>query len=208
MGALGGRADRAARSVLVTAVWRCGIRADSGDVIRTTGSPTPSTRTGTIDVAEDIDYAFATPDRHGIYRTLITRQPFSPTSKRTSSMASRTCHHLPGRPAKFDSKCGGRVSARAGSRRGRGCGQGDHQSPGALPPTYTLTGALRTTGGNPIIGTRRETTGKAAIAGCTSRSGAPAAAGMKVVCYQGLARATTRCDGAGPRRSRPSTRTA
>lgn len=37
---------------------------------------------GTVEVVEDIEYVFAGSDRHGIYRTLITRQPFGDGSDR------------------------------------------------------------------------------------------------------------------------------
>ena len=37
---------------------------------------------GAVEVVEDIDYVFAGSDRHGIYRTLLTRQPFGDGSDR------------------------------------------------------------------------------------------------------------------------------
>ena len=37
---------------------------------------------GVVEVVEDIDYVFAEEDRHGIYRSLITRQPFGDGSDR------------------------------------------------------------------------------------------------------------------------------
>ncbi|MFN8099848.1 MAG: DUF2207 domain-containing protein [Dermatophilaceae bacterium] len=189
--------------LLTAVVWMGTIgttaaSADSGDTIKDYRITYTIRTDGSIAVVEDIDYAFAATDRHGIYRTLITRQPFSPTSERDVVYGiTGLAITSPDASAKFEKHVrwsGFRMSwleAKVGdakkeitSRRAR------------YHLTYTLTGALRTTDGKPDF--YWNATGndwKAAIAKLHIEVRAPAAAD-KVVCYQGLARATTRCDGA------------
>ena len=56
--------------------------AESGDRISEFSIAYTIRADGTVEVVEDIGYVFAGSDRHGIYRTLITRQPFGDGSDR------------------------------------------------------------------------------------------------------------------------------
>ncbi|HHU11526.1 MAG TPA: DUF2207 domain-containing protein [Intrasporangiaceae bacterium] len=59
-----------------------GAAAESGDRITDFTITYTIRDDGIVEVVEEIDYAFAGTDRHGIYRTLITRQPFGDGSDR------------------------------------------------------------------------------------------------------------------------------
>ncbi len=170
--------------------------AASGDVIKDYRITYTIDKDGTIDVAEDIDYAFATPDRHGIYRTLITRQPFSSSSEEdveygitdltvtspdASAKLDKSVHWAGFRKSWIEAKVGD-ADKEITSRRAH------------YHLTYRLTGALRTTGGKPEF--YWNATGndwQAAIAKLHIEVKAPATA-TKAVCYQGMTGATTRCD--------------
>lgn len=56
--------------------------AESGDRISEFSIAYTIRADGTVEVVEDIDYVFAGTGRHGIYRTLLTRQPFGDGSDR------------------------------------------------------------------------------------------------------------------------------
>src|SRR5690606_12048370 len=75
-----------ALAVIVGALLLSGLagpaNAESGDRIREFSIAYTIRADGTVEVVEDIDYVFAGTDRHGIYRTLITRQPIGDGSDR------------------------------------------------------------------------------------------------------------------------------
>jgi uncharacterized membrane protein YgcG len=75
-----------ALAVLIGALMLLGVaapaNAESGDRISEFAITYTIRADGTVEVVEDIDYVFAETGRHGIYRTLITRQPFGDGSDR------------------------------------------------------------------------------------------------------------------------------
>lgn len=68
--------------VLMLAGVASPANAESGDRISEFVITFTIRADGTVEVIEDIDYLFSATGRHGIYRTLITRQPFGDGSDR------------------------------------------------------------------------------------------------------------------------------
>ncbi len=170
-------------------------RADSGDVIKDYRIVYTIHADGSVGVVEDIDYAFAASDRHGIYRLLITRQPFSSTSDRDVVYAISDMHITsPDASAKVDDSVhwkGFRTSwieYKIGDKNTEIGSQRAHYH-----LAYTVRGALRTTKGQPEFywnATGNDWT--AAIAKLRIEVHGPGAA-THPVCYQGAAGATQRC---------------
>lgn len=75
-----------ALAVVIGALMLLGVagpaNAESGDRISEFAITYTIRADGTVEVVEDIDYVFSATGRHGIYRTLITRQPFGDGSDR------------------------------------------------------------------------------------------------------------------------------
>jgi hypothetical protein len=69
-------------AALVVLGWAGPAQAESGDAVTHFAIDYLVSPDGTIDVTERIDYQFASSGRHGIYRDLVTRQPFGDGSDR------------------------------------------------------------------------------------------------------------------------------
>jgi uncharacterized membrane protein YgcG len=170
--------------------------ADSGDVIRDYAITYTIRPDGLVDVVEDIDYDFAGTDRHGIYRDLVTRQPFSPTSgddvvydltaitvssPDAPSAVDKSTHWHGFRTRYTELKVGDKDTTIAAGRA-------------HYRIRYTLGGALRTTGGKPeFYWNATGTDWTAAIDRVRVEVRGPATAGESA-CYRGQAGSTQRCD--------------
>lgn len=152
---------------------------------------------GIVEVVEDIDYVFAAPDRHGIYRTLLTRQPFGDGSDRDVIYEVRDIEvSSPDAPDEWTDSTG-----REGSRRTWLTLQiGDPDE--TLTTTearyqirYLLSGALRTVDGVPelywnVTGHDWDASIDRVSVTVTTPDGV-----TSVSCYQGPAGSTDQCDG-------------
>lgn len=171
--------------------------ADSGDRITDYAIAYTINADGTVSVVEDISYAFAGSDRHGIYRTLLTRQPFGDGSERDVVYRIDDIEVTsPDAPAQFTTSTksdGFRLKwleLKIGDAKKTLSTKAAHYRIG-----YRLTGALRTVNGIPELywnatGADWDATIERVRITVTAPAGATA-----VSCYQGRSGSTDQCAG-------------
>ena len=196
MQALGFRALGVVIGVLVLlGIAGPAAHAESGDRISDFEITYTIRPDGVVEVVEDIDYVFASGDRHGIYRTLLTRQPFGDGSDRDVLYAVRDIEvSSPDAPDQWSESTthdGFRVSWLTLQ-----IGDPDEtltERTASYRIRYLLTGALRTVDGIPEL--YWNATGNdwdAAIDRVRVTVTGPQGV-ISVSCYQGEAGSTDRC---------------
>lgn len=184
-------------AVLVTLGLAGPASAEAGDHVRLFGIEYVVRPDGKVDVTEHIEYEFASSGRHGIYRELITRQPFGDGSDRDvrydisdirvrSSDApddvEKSTHHSGFRHDWIELKIGDPDETISGTSA-------------TYEIRYTIAGALRTVGGVPEL--YWNATGNAWDADLDRvevQVSGPATPNS-VSCYQGPVGSTQTCDG-------------
>ena len=182
-------------AALVVLGWAAPAQAESGDVVSHFAIEYLIRPDGSIDVTERIDYQFASTGRHGIYRELITRQPFGDGSDRDVRYGVGnirvTSPDAPDDVEKSTQHKGFRtdwIELKIGDK--------DKTIPGrsaSYEISYRLTGALRTVDGLPELYWNATGNGWDADLDRVDVRVRSTTAPLAVSCYQGVIGSTEQC---------------